>query len=129
MHFNIRPDAPVPIFQQIVSQVIYLVASGAIDPGDSIPSVRDLGEQLTVNPNTVARAYQILTEKGILQVKRGLGMEVTDEAPSICRAHRHEIVRTRIREALREAVASALPAEEVERLVSEELHRVNGHRK
>ena len=129
MHFNIRPDAPVPIFQQIVSQVIYLVASGAIDPGDSIPSVRDLGEQLTVNPNTVARAYQILTEKGILQVKRGLGMEVTDEAPSICRAYRQEIVRTRIREALREAVASALPAEEVERLVSEELHRVNGHRK
>ena len=129
MHFNIRPDAPIPIFQQIVSQVIYLVASRAIDPGESIPSVRDLGEQLTVNPNTVARAYQILTEKGILQVKRGLGMEVTEEAPAICRAHRQEIVRTRIREALREAVASALPAEEVERLVAEELHRVNGHRK
>jgi GntR family transcriptional regulator len=129
MHFNIRPDAPVPIFQQIVSQVIYLVASGAIDSGDSIPSVRDLGEQLTVNPNTVARAYQILTEKGILQVKRGLGMEVTEEGPAICRAHRQEIVRMRIREALREAVASALPAEEVERLVNEELHKVNGHRK
>src|SRR5262249_47286459 len=119
MHFNIRPDAPIPIFQRIVSQVIYLVASGAIDPGDSIPSLRDLGEQVTGNPNAVARAYKILTEKGIRQVKRGLGMEVREEAPSICRAHGREIVRTRTREALREAVASALPAEEVERLVNE----------
>jgi GntR family transcriptional regulator len=129
MHFNIRPDAPIPIFQQIVSQIIYFIASGAIDPGDSIPSVRDLGEQLTVNPNTVARAYQILTEKGILQVKRGLGMEVTTEAPAICRSHRQDLVRDRIRDALREAVASALPAQEVEHIVAEELHRVNGHRK
>ena len=129
MHFDIRPDGPIPIFQQIVSQIIYLVASGAVDPGDAIPSVRELGEQLTVNPNTVARAYQILTERGILQVKRGLGMEVTAEAPEICRAERQDILRKRIREALREAVASALPPEEVEQLVAEELHRANGHRR
>src|SRR5947207_4565737 len=118
MHIDIRPKDPIPIFQQIVSHITYLIASGATDPGTSIPSVRELGEQLTVNPNTVARAYQILAEKGILQVKRGLGMEVTAEAPAICRADRQEIVRTRVREALREAVASALPPEEVEQLVA-----------
>lgn len=129
MRFDIRPDGPTPIFQQIVDQVIYLVASGAVDPGDSIPSVRDLGDQLMINPNTVARAYKELTERGILQAKPGLGMEVTGEAPLLCRAKRQEIVRQRIRDALREAVASALPPEEIDHLVAEELHRVNGRRK
>jgi hypothetical protein len=53
-------------------------------------------------------------------------MEVTPEAPVLCRRARQETVRTRIREALREAVSSALPAEDIRRLVEEELERVNG---
>jgi hypothetical protein len=55
-------------------------------------------------------------------------MEVTPRAPSSCRSQRHDIVRGRIRDALREAVASALPADDIRKLVEEELTRVNGHR-
>lgn len=128
MHFSVEPKSPIPIYEQIIAQFIYYIASGAIRPGESIPSVRELHDELTVNPNTVAKAYTKLSEQGILRTKRGLGMEVTDEAPAICKSQRQDMVRQRIREALREAVASALSAEEVDRLVAEELHRVNGKR-
>ena len=56
-------------------------------------------------------------------------MEVTPEAPALCRTRRKEIVQNRIREALREAVHSALTPEEVRRLVEEELARANGKRR
>jgi len=126
MILEVNPDSPIPVFQQIVDQVIFDIASGGVDPGSLIPSVRDLAQQITVHPNTVAKAYQKLEERGVLEAKRGRGMEVTPDAPKICRNQRQEIIRGRIRDALREAVASALSPDEVRTLVEEELHRVNG---
>ncbi len=129
MFFDVEPDSGVPIYDQIVAQVTFAVASGAVEPGTLIPSVRELGPRLLVHPNTVARAYQELERAGVVTAKRGVGMEVTPEAPRLCRARRQEIVRGRIRQALREAVASALAPEEVRKLVEEELARANGQRR
>jgi GntR family transcriptional regulator len=129
MFFDVEPNSPIPIYEQIVSQVIFGVASGALEAGELIPSVRELAPQIRVNPNTVARAYQVLERDGVLTARRGKGMEVTVEAPAVCRARRQDIIRGRIREALREAVSSALTPEEVRRLVDEELTRVNGKRR
>jgi GntR family transcriptional regulator len=129
MFFDIEPDSGVPIYEQIEAQVTFAVASGALEPGTIIPSVRDLGPRLLVHPNTVARAYQELERRGVITAKRGVGMEVTPEAPRLCRARRQEIVRGRIRQALREAVASALNPDEVRRLVEEELAHANGQRR
>src|SRR5262245_25482478 len=121
MIIDIEPDGPVPIYEQITAQVIYAVASGALDPGARVLSVRELAERLTVNPNTVARAFQELERAGVIESRRGLGMEVAAGAPERCRARRHEMVRERIRQALREAVSSALPAEQIRELVEAEL--------
>lgn len=126
MLFDIHPDSPIPIYEQIVSQVIFGVASGSLQKGELILSVREMALQLTVHPNTVAKAYQELERRGILEARRGKGMEVTSAAPSICKSQRQEIIRNRIRDALREAVDSALSPDEVRQLVDEELHRVNG---
>jgi GntR family transcriptional regulator len=126
MLFDIHPDSPIPIYEQIVSQVIFGVASGALQKGELILSVREMALQLTVHPNTVAKAYQELERRGVVEARRGKGMEVTAAAPGICRSQRQDIVRNRIRDALREAVDSALSPEEVQQLVEEELHRVNG---
>jgi GntR family transcriptional regulator len=123
---HIQPDSPVPIYEQIVAQVTFAIASGALEPGAMIPSVRDLAGRLLVHPNTVARAFQELERRGVVTAKRGRGMEVTPEAPSASRAQRREIVRGRIREALREATSSALTPEEIRKLVEEELVRANG---
>src|SRR5262245_47456438 len=127
MLFRIQGEqSSVPIYEQIVAQVIFGVAAGSIEVGTLILSVRDLAERLTVHPNTVARAYQELERMGVVIARRGRGMEVTAEAPKICRAKRQDILRGRLRDVLREAVSSALPLEDIRRLVDEELAHVNG---
>ena len=127
--FRVRPDSPISIYEQIVAQVAFGIASGGLEVGDLIPSVRDLAQRLLVHPNTVARAFQELERRGVVAARRGRGMEVTPEAPAACRNLRQEIVRGRIREALREAVSSSLPPEEVRQLVEEELAKANGERR
>jgi GntR family transcriptional regulator len=128
MLFDIEPKGPVAIYEQIVAQVIYGVASGALEPGLLIPSVRELAQNLGINPNTVARAFECLERDGILTARRGLGMEVAAGAPALCRARRQELVRERIRAALREAASSALTPDQIRKIVDEELARVNGKR-
>ncbi len=123
---HIQPDSPVPIYEQIVAQITFAIASGALETGAMIPSVRDLAGRVLVHPNTVARAFQELERRGVVAAKRGRGMEVTAEGPLACRAQRREIVRSRIREALREAASSALTPDEIRKLVEEELARANG---
>lgn len=127
MLFEVRDGTKVPIFEQIVNQVVFAVASGALEVGELIPSVRDLAVRLRINPNTVARAYQELEKDEVLAARRGLGMEVTADAPGLCKSRRRTIVQGRIREALREAVSSALEPEAIRKLVEEELHRANGY--
>jgi GntR family transcriptional regulator len=124
--FEVRQNSPIPIYEQIVTQVIFGVAQGVLPAGGMIPSVRDLGPRLLVHPNTVAKAYQELERMGVITARRGKGMEVTAEAPGLCRSRRQHIVRDRIREALREAVSSELSAAEIRRLVDEELARLDG---
>jgi GntR family transcriptional regulator len=123
--FDIQLDSGVPIYEQIIAQMIYGIALGSLKPGETVLSVRKLAEHLVVNPNTVAKAYQELEKRGIVVVRRGQGMEVTDDGPAICRRQRQEILRERIRQTLREA-ALALTPEDLRRLVDEELARCNG---
>jgi GntR family transcriptional regulator len=129
MWFDIDPDSKNPIFEQIVSQVIFNIASGGLEVGDLIPSVRDLGTKLTVHPNTVAKAFGELERLSVIAARRGRGMEVTFDAPKICQTLRRQRVSERIREALREAASSGLSAEEIRRLVEDEIGRGLGKRR
>src|SRR5438876_10909462 len=78
-----------PIWSQIEECLRRLVASGALAPGAAIPSVRDLARELSINPATVAKAYQRLAEAGVLTVKRGDGTYVADSPPAMGREKRH----------------------------------------
>jgi len=129
MYFSIHPEGPVSIYEQIVAQVIYGVAAGTLEAGTFIPSVRELAQQLLVHPNTVARAFQELERAGVVTPRRGRGMEVTSDAPKACQGLRDELVRSRIRQALREAAGSALGADDIRKIVDEELAAVNGKRR
>ena len=91
--FAINPTDPAPIWRQIEEGVRRLIALGALQPGASMPSVRDMAKDLRVNPNTVARAYQRLTEGGVLAVKRGEGTYVADEPVQPKKAERSEALR------------------------------------
>jgi GntR family transcriptional regulator len=126
MFVEVQSQSSVPIYEQIVSQVIFNVAAGGIAPGSLVPSVRELAQRLVVHPNTVARAFQELERRGVVTARRGVGMEVTPEAPKLCREERQDIVRGQIREALQAAAASALPPDSIRKLVEDELNHVNG---
>jgi GntR family transcriptional regulator len=121
MWFDINHDSKNPIFEQIVSQIIFNIASGGLPVGELIPSVRELAPELRVHPNTVAKAFAILESLGVVAARRGRGMEVTPDAPKLCQAERRERVRERIREALREAASSGLSRDEIRSLVEEEM--------
>ena len=126
MRCTVRPDSPVPIYEQITTQIIFAIAADDLAPGDLIPRVRDFAQQLLVNANTVTRAFQELERLGVLVPRRGLGMAVTDEGPKRCRERRKQILRDRVRETLREAAAAGLTAEDVHQLIDTEWPRSIG---
>ena len=72
--FLIQTNSNVPIYRQLVDQVQRLAASGRLKPGERLPSVRQLAEELAINPMTVSRAYNLLEQDGLLERRRGIGM-------------------------------------------------------
>jgi GntR family transcriptional regulator len=91
--FDINPTDAAPIWRQIEEGMRRMIALGALKPGDTVPSVRELAQQLRVNPNTVARAYQRLTEHGVFAVRRGEGTFVADEPSQPKKSERNEALR------------------------------------
>lgn len=73
-------DVNRPIYLQIYDTICYQVLSGALVPDGRIPSVREYGAQLGVNPNTIMRTYEKLTTDGIIYNKRGLGFFISQDA-------------------------------------------------
>ncbi|MBC8152315.1 MAG: GntR family transcriptional regulator [Bacteroidetes bacterium] len=78
------------IYLQIAGYVSEQILLGKWPPGDRIPSVRDLGTELEVNPNTVVRTYDYLQQKAVIYNKRGLGYFAADDAVERVRALRRE---------------------------------------
>jgi GntR family transcriptional regulator len=88
--FDINPSNASPIWLQIEEGIRRMISLGSLRPGDAVPSVRDLAKSLRVNPNTVARAYQRLTDAGVLTVKRGEGTYVADSPSQPKKSERNE---------------------------------------
>jgi len=96
MQIHITTADGVPIYQQIVNQVKYLVASGRLSPGDEMPPIRVLAEQLIVNPNTVARAYRELESAGVVEKRRTAGTYVSEQGSPLARKERVKILTERV---------------------------------
>ncbi|VTR93793.1 transcriptional family : Transcriptional regulator, GntR family OS=Pedosphaera parvula (strain Ellin514) GN=Cflav_PD3189 PE=4 SV=1: GntR [Gemmata massiliana] len=103
MDIHISPHDGVPIYLQIVTQVKYLVAAGRLVPGEELPAIRVLADQLTVNPNTVARAYRELEVAGVVEKRRTAGTYVSATGSPLARRERLKIVTERIDALLAEA--------------------------
>lgn len=92
MQLRISTEDGTPIYQQIIEQVKYLVAGGRLKPGDDVPPIRVLAEQLRINPNTVARAYLELEREGILLMRQGSGTTVAEVKSSLPRRDKLKIL-------------------------------------
>lgn len=121
MLIHINPSNGIPIYDQVVRQIKFALAAGALRKGELIPSVRELARQLAINPNTVARAYRQLQDEGMLTSLRGTGLQVAEGAKRQCRSDRTQLIRDRIRDVLQEAKRSGLDADEVRQLVEREM--------
>jgi GntR family transcriptional regulator len=124
MFLNINPANGIAIYDQVVRQVKFAVAQGAVKPGNLVPSVREMARELAINPNTVARAYQQLQADGVLQQVRGMGMEVAADAVKQCKSERQTLIQDRIRQALVEAKQSGLDGDELRQIVEKQLTSV-----
>lgn len=100
---RVDPAGGEPVFQQIVDHVKREIATGHLKPEDRLPSVRDLAKELVINPNTIARAYQVLEAEGVTYSRRGAGTFIAATKPSVTAAER----RRRFRDAIEAALADA----------------------
>jgi GntR family transcriptional regulator len=87
---HIDPQDSRPIWSQIEEGLRRLIASGALVGGEPVPSVRDLARELQVNPATVSKAYQRLTDAEVLTVRRGEGTFVAERPPALSDRERRD---------------------------------------
>lgn len=103
-----QPSNGVPIYEQLVWQVKCSIAEGVTRPGQLIPSVRKMAEELSINPNTVQRAYIQLQDEEIVHPLRGRGIVVSGGAEKRCIMFRQEILKERFAALVADAIMSGL---------------------
>lgn len=119
MRIHLSPQDGVPIYLQIVNQIKYLVASGRLEPGEELPPIRTFAEQLTVNPNTVARAYRELEIAGIVEKRRTSGTYISDAGSPLARSEQFRILAERADALLADARQMKVTTDEVIDLIRE----------
>jgi len=80
LHFQIEFSSGLSVYRQLVEQVRFYIASGTLQPGDKLPSVRGLSKELGINPATVVKAYNILQSDDVIELRQGRGAFVLKRA-------------------------------------------------
>lgn len=128
MWFYIDARSGLPIYRQIIEQVKRARAAGTIQPGDRLPSVRELSEKMLVNPNTVARAYRDLERDGVIETRRGVGTFVCEGNPGLNTEQRLDILAEMTDRLIAEARNLGIPPPVLTGLLQERLahwHRIH----
>lgn len=101
MLFRINPHSGVPLYLQLIEQVRHAIESGALRPGDQLPGIRKVAEDMVMNPNTVAKAYREMEHAGLIVLRHGSGAFIADH---------HAAVQTRAIQKARTVVQRAVTA-------------------
>ena len=117
MFIEIDPACSQAIYEQVVQQVKFAIAAGAVQADEMIPSVRDLSRKLAINPNTVSRAYRSLQDDGVVYSRRGQGLAVAPNAREQCKVERKSIFESRFLQLFDEAIRSRLEPPEIREMV------------
>jgi GntR family transcriptional regulator len=110
---SIDPKSGVPFYRQIIEQVKFAIASGDLKAGDRLPTVRQLAVDLSVNPNTVIRAYRELEIESLLDTQQGSGTFVSENRPKIDALERQRMLDQILTELLARASGYGLTLDEV----------------
>lgn len=123
MWFHIDPSSGIPIYVQLIEQVKKATASGLLNNGEQLPSVRELAVELTVNPNTVSKAYQELEREGIIETLRGRGTFVSQKGIQLGKEEKKKALQEKMQNFLVEAHHLKATPEEIEEIFREELNK------
>ena len=110
---SINPNNPVPVYLQIADYIRNAVAAGVYRPGEAIPSVRALALDLTVNPNTVQRAFEELERERLIESRKGLGMFVSKNGVSSALAQSEQAMQGAFVQAIRGGRAARIPSKRI----------------
>lgn len=102
--FKIDMRSRTPIYEQIIDSIKELVVKGVLIPGERLPSVRDIAKEMTLNPNTVQKAYQELERQGIISTLRGKGTFISEDI----QANNKILKRSQLMEELKKLVVEAI---------------------
>ena len=119
MIFHLNHSSGRPIYLQLMDQIKHAIETGALRPGDQLPTIRTLGEELVINPNTVIRAYRDLQHEGVIELRHGSGAFISDAV-----AGRSKVIRKGqavMQAAIERLVTLGLTEEEMRRLVENAL--------
>ena len=116
-----NPSSGVPIYLQLMEQVKHAIATGAVRPGEQLPGIRPLAEELVINPNTVARAYRELEHEGAIELRQGAGAFVSDNAPTKKDADRLRAAQALVATTIEKLRARGIADEEIRRVFEAEL--------
>jgi GntR family transcriptional regulator len=120
-----NPSLGVPIYLQLMEQVKHAIETGALRPGDQLPGIRPLAEELVINANTVAKAYRELEHEGVIELRHGAGAFVADGARSHKPADRFRGAQPVVASAVERLRARGLGDDEIRRLFEAELAGVS----
>jgi len=113
LEFRIDSKSGVPFYRQIIEQAKFAVARGDLQPGDQLPTVRQLAVELSINPNTVIRAYKEMEIEGLLETHQGSGTFLTNQRPKIDSLERQRMLDQILTELLARASSYGLSLDEV----------------
>ena len=77
--FRLNPSSGAPLYVQLVEQIKHAIETCALMPGDQLPGIRTLAQQLVVSPTTIVKAYSELEHEGVIELRQGAGAFVTDQ--------------------------------------------------
>jgi len=121
MIFKPNPASGVPIYLQLMEQVKHSIETGALRPGEQLPGIRPLAEQLVINPNTVAKAYRELEHEGVIELRHGTGAFVSGTARTKKVTDRLRAGQVIVGSAVERLRKSGITDEEIRRLFEAEL--------
>lgn len=121
MLFRPNPASGVPIYLQLMEQVKHSIETGALRPGEQLPGIRPLAEELVINPNTVAKAYRELEHEGAIELRHGAGAFVSANAGTKKLTDKLRAGQTIVSGAVERLRARGITDEEIRRLFEAEL--------
>jgi len=121
MIFKPNPASGVPIYLQLMEQVKHSIETGALRPGEQLPGIRPLAEQLVINPNTVAKAYRELEHEGVIELRHGTGAFVSGTARAKKMTDRLRAGQVIVGSAVERLRKSGITDDEIRRLFEAEL--------